>query len=641
MGLFQKAVETYDNMKSLAGAESEERKAALAPIGFITTGVQIEITVTEDGEFRGAEQIFDISEDSKGKSQKPKKKIIIIPVTEKSLKRTSTSAKTSPHPLCDKLKFMCPENKESYEAYLEQLQDWCDSEFACPKIKAILKYVKKGTIPADIASVGKVKAKKDTFVCWRVLSTDCAEPEEVWKSPSVIDSYINYYQSKIDASPKKALCYVSGELIMPADKHPGGVVPRMAVNHGTTHAVEADKQPGEVVPGMAKLISSNDNKNFTYKGRFLDDSEALTVGFISSQKAHNALKWVVSNDGFRYGNRMFVCWNPKGKKTKNPFASLFPDFSEAEENPTPTNYREILAKTVLGYKNNFKPEDETVTAVFEAASKGRLSVCYYSEMKAEDFLERLRFWDETTAWLYRRFGVAPDLVKSPDLKSIIDAAYGVPRTIGESQTVETDEKVLAIAMQRLLLCRLEKAPFPADIMRSAVQKCSSLQLYDKLNREKQLFTTCAIIKKYIYDRFKEEWNMALEPEKKNRSYQFGRLLAVLEKAERDAFDNGEKREPNAIRMWSLFVKRPMYATTVIIEQLKNAYYPRLEPGKRGYYDKLIEGIMRVISEFPDNEIGKPLGEEYLMGYYLQKDALYPKKNNDDNDDNNESEDEEQ
>lgn len=616
MGLFQKAVETYDNMKSLAGVESEERKAALAPIGFITTGVQIEITVTEDGEFRGAEQIFDISEDSKGKSQKSKKKIIIIPVTEKSLKRTSTSAKTSPHPLCDKLMFMCPENKESYEAYLEQLQDWCDSEFACPKIKAILKYVKKGTIQADIASVGKIKVKKDTFVCWRVLSTDCAEPEEVWKSRSVIDSYINYYQSKIDASPEKALCYVSGELIMPADKHPGGVV-----------------------PGNAKLISSNDNKNFTYKGRFLDDSEALTVGFISSQKAHNALKWVVSNDGFRYGNRMFVCWNPKSKKTKNPVASFFPEYSEEEENPTPTNYRKILAKTVLGYKNNFKPEDETVTAVFEAISDGRISVCYYSEMKAEDFLERLRFWDETTAWLYRKRGVTTVLVKSPDLKSIIDAAYGVPRTIGENQTVETDEKVLATAMQRLLLCRLERAPFPADIMRSAVQKCSSLQLYEKLNREKQLFTTCAIIKKYIYDRFKEEWNMALEPEKKNRSYQFGRLLAVLEKAERDAFDNGEKREPNAIRMWSLFVKRPMYATTVIIEQLKNAYYPRLEPGKRGYYDKLIEGIMRVISEFPENEIGKPLGEEYLMGYYLQKEALYQKKNNDNDD--NESEDEEQ
>ena len=51
MGLFQKAVETYDNMEHLTGMESEAMKAALAPIGFITTGVQIAITVTENGEF--------------------------------------------------------------------------------------------------------------------------------------------------------------------------------------------------------------------------------------------------------------------------------------------------------------------------------------------------------------------------------------------------------------------------------------------------------------------------------------------------------------------------------------------------------------------------------------------------------------
>ncbi len=179
MGLFQKAVETYDNMKSLAGVESEERKAALAPIGFITTGVQIEITVTEDGEFRGAEQIFLIFPKTAKENLKKSEKKIIIPATQKSAGRSSTSAKTSPHPLCDKLMFMCPENKESYEAYLEQLQDWCDSEFACPKIKAILKYVKKGTILTDIASVGNTKA--DDFVCWRVLSASCEEPEEVWK----------------------------------------------------------------------------------------------------------------------------------------------------------------------------------------------------------------------------------------------------------------------------------------------------------------------------------------------------------------------------------------------------------------------------------------------------------------------------
>lgn len=610
MGLFQKAVETYNRMEGLAGAESEERKAVLAPVGFITTGVKIAITLTENGEFVKAEPITDTFVDGKGKLQKREKKII-IPVTEKSAGRTS-SAKSSPHPLCDKLMFICPEYKESYAAYLSQLEEWCNSEYACSEIKAILEYVKKGIVRADLSSLGGVK--DDDFVCWRVLSDNCAEPEDVWKNRTVINSYINYCQSQADASAEKALCYVSGEYAAPARQHLKGVVP---------------------FAGNAKLVSANDKANFTYRGRFTDDSEALTMGFISSQKAHNALKWIVSNDGFSFGGRLIVCWNPKGKKMLNPTVSLFPKFSGAGENPTPTNYRDILAKTVLGYKKELDLTDETVTAIFDAATSGRLSVCYYSEMAAYDFLERLRFWDETAAWLHPVFGVT-----SPALKNIVDAAYGVLRKENETQKTETDEKVLSEAMQRLLLCRLERSPFPADIMRCAVQKCSSLQLYDNdgksKNRNEQLFTTCAIIKKYRYDRFKEEWIMALEPEKKNRSYQFGRLLAVLEKAERDAFDSDEKREPNAMRMQTLFVKRPMYAAKLIIEQLKNAYYPRLKPGARNYYDKLIGEIMLVISGCPEGEAGKPLGEEYLMGYYLQKNALYTKKNND----NNESEEKE-
>ena len=560
MGLFQKAVETYNRMEGLAGAESEERKAVLAPVGFITTGVKIAITLTENGEFVKAEHIADTFTDNKGKTQKREKKII-IPATEKSAGRTSSSA--------------------------------------------------------NVASAYGKKAVKDTdFVCWRVLSDNCAQPEEVWKNQTVINSYINYCQSKADASSEKALCYVSGEFVTSAQQHLKGVVSYLP---------------------SAKLISANDKENFTYRGRFTDDAEALTMGFISSQKAHNALKWIVSNDGFSFGGRLIVCWNPKGKKMLNPTVSLFPKFSGAGENPTPTNYRDILAKTVLGYKKELDLTDETVTAIFDASmpNSGRLAVCYYSEMAAYDFLERLRFWDETAAWLHPVFGVT-----SPALKNIVDAAYGVLRKENETQKTETDEKVLSEAMQRLLLCRLERSPFPADIMRCAVQKCSSLQLYDNdgksKNRDEQLFTTCAIIKKYRYDRFKEEWIMALEPEKKNRSYQFGRLLAVLEKAERDAFDSDEKREPNAMRMQTLFVKRPMYAAKLIIEQLKNAYYPRLKPGARNYYDKLIGEIMLVISGCPEGEAGKPLGEEYLMGYYLQKNALYTKKNND----NNESEEKE-
>lgn len=607
MGLFQKAIETYDNMKVLAGEESEERKAVLAPIGFITTGVQIVVTLTEDGEFVKAEQVFDTFVDGKGKEKKREKKII-IPATETSAGRTR-AADFMPHPLCDKLFYMCPENEESYEIYIKQLSEWCEFDVSCVKIKAVLEYVKKGTVRTDLSAIDGVK--DDDFVCWKVLSTDCGEPEEVWRSRSVIDSYVNYCQAKAAASAEPVLDYVSGEFAPPARQHLKGVLASF---------------------GNAKLISANDTENFTYKGRFADATEALTVGFLSSQKAHNALKWVISNDGFTFGDSKMrmICWSPKGKKTPSPLMSLFPKF-KADEKTIPTNYREILAKTVLGYKKEFDMTDETVTAIFDAATSGRLSVCYYSEMQASDFLERLRFWDETITWVHQTYGVT-----SPSLKDVADAAYGVPRASKSEQTIETDEKVFSGAIQRLLQCRLERSPFPADIMLSAVQKCSSLQLYEKPNREKQLFTTCAIIKKYMYDRFKEEWNMVLEPEKKNRSYQFGRLLAVLEKVERDTYEPGEKREPNAIRMQAVFVKRPMYAAKIIIEQLKNAYWSRLKPWARSYYDKLIGEIMLTISECSEKDKNKPLGEEYLMGYYLQKNALYAKKNND----NNESEEEE-
>ena len=123
--------------------------------------------------------------------------------------------------------------------------------------------------------------------------------------------------------------------------------------------------------------------------------------------------------------------------------------------------------------------------------------------------------------------------------------------------------------------------------------------------------------------------MSLDVNKRDRSYQYGRLLAVMEGVERSVYrKTGESRETNAIRMQSVFVKRPAYASRIVIEQLKNSYYPKLDEGIRVYYDKMISQIMDVISEFGDEEFNKPLTETYILGYYLQQNSLYSKKEND-------------
>ena len=86
MGLLQKAIETYDAMKGIAGVY-EEGKEPLAPVGHIVTRAQIEITITAEGRFYAAR--------AADKEQK-----IIIPVTEDSAGRTSAPAA---HPLCEQL----------------------------------------------------------------------------------------------------------------------------------------------------------------------------------------------------------------------------------------------------------------------------------------------------------------------------------------------------------------------------------------------------------------------------------------------------------------------------------------------------------------------------------------------------------
>lgn len=120
--------------------------------------------------------------------------------------------------------------------------------------------------------------------------------------------------------------------------------------------------------------------------------------------------------------------------------------------------------------------------------------------------------------------------------------------------------------------------------------------------------------------------MALEPEKQDRSYQFGRLLAVMEKVERDTYDSDEGREPNAIRLQSVFCQRPMYAAGIIEKQLEQAYFPRLKPGTRGWYKLIMGEIMESISCFPQESWNLPLEDSYLMGYYLQRHTLYTKTN---------------
>lgn len=582
MGLLQTAFRTYEGQADKIGVVKENREP-LVPVAHMITNSQIEIALSQDGVFRSAQKV------EKGDSK------IIIPVTVESANRTSDTTK-QPHPLSDQLQFLTPLYQKRFSCYMENLKKWNDSAFSHPKLSAILTYLQGGTILSDLAGEGVIvldesgKPKKDekSVVRWRVASPQGIEAT-CWTDNTLFEKYTAYYMEQCK-DVEKDICLVSGKEDMVCQTHPKGVV---SASYG------------------AKLISANDSSGFTYRGRFTEANQAYSIGYTASQKAHNALHWIAANQGVIIGGRTFLCWNPNGQEVPQ---SLFFHSEKDKTAPNFAEYQKEIRLTLGGYGQKLQDED-VVIACLEAATTGRLSVTYYNEIKGSDFLERLNHWYETVCW-QSRYGV-----QSPALRQIVNCAFGNER----ANFIEADEGLLREHTQRLLICALEKQPIPMDIVRALAARANNPLGYKKAgNRERLLSTACAVIRSYRNNQLnREEWTLTLDKTNTNRSYLWGRLLAIAEKIERDTYGEEEGREPNAIRMQTVFSQRPAYAWRIIYESLL-PYLRRHTPGLRAYYHNLIDEVSAMF-EADDYAQNKRLEDVYLFGYSHQRNALYQKK----------------
>ena len=164
------------------------------------------------------------------------------------------------------------------------------------------------------------------------------------------------------------------------------------------------------------------------------------------------------------------------------------------------------------------------------------------------------------------------------------------------------------------------------MVQALVSKASCPLAYKPGNRELLLTTACAIVRKYeneFGEVEKEVWTLNLDENNHDRSYLFGRLLAVAEQVERSTYSLDEKREPNAIRMQSVFSQRPLYPWRILEEAL-NPYYQRLAPGLRYYYRNITQEITENLLA-GDSDLDKKLDDVYLLGYYHQRSAMTKKK----------------
>lgn len=264
----------------------------------------------------------------------------------------------------------------------------------------MLTYVRSGTILSDLeseriivrnadGSLGSGKlAGTDYAKClvrWRMIPAPDEEKSESYRNPALFEKWASFYNDLRVGQPH-GICQISGEEDVLCQSHPKGT---LSSAYG------------------AKLISANDSANFTYRGRFATPEAAVSVGYTASRMAHSALRWLATNHGKQSGDRIFLCWNPEGKETPG---NLLYAFDAGEDKRDFVSYREELRKTLDGYGNKLRPQDDVVIAALEAATTGRLSVTYYTEMKSADLLDRIEHWYDTCAWDGGKYNGADALV---------------------------------------------------------------------------------------------------------------------------------------------------------------------------------------------------------------------------------------
>lgn len=620
MSWMQKLYEVYDARERQKKVGDPDETPMLLPLYHGTQQAQLEVAVDGDGHW-----LPDLARAISVKSEQE----TVIPCTEKSASRTSSP---EPMPLFDKLIYLAGDygswfdekrrEPSPYALYVEALQAWCDSPERHPDAEAWLAYVRKGCLIRDLMDAGIFTRGEgggvspkwagtgkpgDAFVRFRVCHAEESE-DRVWMKPSVAEAFIRYQRS---LPAETGVCYVLG-----TEQAVSGVSPKYI------------RYPGD----SAKLVSANDSGGFTYRGRFDNAAEALVIGRETTEKAHAALKWLIRRQGYRNGEQVVLTFGTGGDALPSPAADtvalagslgeLMPTLAVGTVVSLKESFARELSSAIRGYQDRLDPQAEAIVLGLNAATPGRLSIFYYREMRAEDFLNRIKRWHTTCAWLHT-YRYVPDgmgedgkprykrirFIGAPAPADIIKAAYG--EGVGEP--------LLKSGVERLLPCVVDQARLPADLVSSAARRAAQAAALEPAERDKALSIACALIRKAANDQKREEvWDMALQTEVRDRSYLFGRAWAYAEAIERYALQlSDERRDTNAERLMTAFARHPARSWAVLADRLR-PYQSKLGPRANA----LNEGMLSVICALDiEGFTNAPLEETYLLGYACQKQAF--------------------
>ncbi len=597
------------------------------------------------------EDIFEISIDKNSRAIGGmflnKKDIVIFPITEESIIRSGS--KIAPHPISDELSYLAKEiDIDKNKEYMNEIENLLNYEQTnnCENFRIIASYIKNATILDDflkfhlkgreynlddkfklsyelIDSSGKGRKKvinlNKVFVTFK-LEKEYSGDISITKDVNLHNFYIKYVENK-NSEKELSYCDITGKLDYCIKRHRG-------------------------IIGNAKLISIS-NHSETYYGRFKDGGDICNISFEASQKIHNMLKYLMDNNNhsrFIGENAYVINWLSKdlakeGIDLSSNISLEEEDFEDFEEETMATlgsGTSKEIGNYFLGEDGGINKEEDYYVAIIEKISNGRVSMKYFRKLPSCEAYERVMNWYKSTNWRFYKFN------KSPSLYQIVNFIYGQENSKGFLSC--ENKKLFRSTIERLIPCIIDSQKLPRDIIKTAFYKLSNKHSYG-VSWNTALSIGCSLIKKskndyenciINHDKISEVRKL-----QESKSFNYGRLIATYDKIEIDAIkgrgsDSNSKKEKgqrltNADRLWGSMIRRPDRTRFILETKIK----PYINILKRNYYswyvfyEKLITEITIKLIELEKSkpEANNPLNEDFILGYYYQKDLLYQKNDN--------------
>lgn len=576
----------------------------------------ISVKLDQDGSFYKAEVMDD-------------NQTIIFPVTGDSVARSGSNP--APHPLVDKFSYYVSEaNQSQYDNFHEQLANWiayCEEG----KVKDFLMKIQHFILQTDFLSSilqslysehyqreglkitysdsdekNKTVDLSAYFLEFSIVQFHGFKDESVTSYKALHQSFISFMTANQD---NLKTCNISGRMEQITNKHRG-------------------------LMGNAKIISVS-NKGEAYKGRFKEREDVFSVGYETSEKIHLMIKYLLENKNsstWLGSSQYLINWFSDDLANESQLDIVKPEFNELFEDAEdekdslvfikPNEENKNIGSSFIKGRKLFGNDATYYVAILNKTSNGRIALKYFRQVQVSQLLKNLETWQEDYSWEAKTKSGNYKL-RTPTFNEIINAAYGVDR----ERYLELDnDSFKSDQYQQLVTALIDGRSIPNTIVKKLENNIKQKQKYSKHWYQVQQVSLAILHKQYG-----REFTPMLGHQETDRSYLFGRLLAIYElfEAQRYALDgSSQERITNAERYWNAYTGQPAKMMNHLENKIK-PYEEVLKLNRPGIWHKLEKERKEIIQLltplYANKEFTQPLDYKFIFGYYAEKQFYYTKQ----------------